>query len=115
MAKRITFDTKIIETLYTSLRQITNERLTEFGERHTRARMDDVNYLVEDNARDDLLARALKNLSISIFIKVLPTSASRILATHLTTLTNSDGQCRCIERQPFIKFHLSEAKGTKSG
>ena len=43
--------------------------------------MDDVDYLVEDNARDDLLARALKNLSISIFIKVLPTSVARILAT----------------------------------
>ena len=62
-----------------------------------------------------LLARALKNLSISIFIKVLPTSESRILATHLTTLTNSDGQCRCIERQPFLRFHLSKAKGMKSG
>ena len=61
------------------------------------------------------LARALRNLSISIFIKVLPTSVSRILATHLTTLTNSDGQCRCKERHPFLRFHLSEAKGTKSG
>ena len=42
-----------------------------------------------------LLARALKNLSISIFIKVLPTSVSRILATHLTTMMNSGGRCRC--------------------
>ena len=62
-----------------------------------------------------LLARALKNLSISIFIKVLPTSVLRILETHLTTLTNRDGQCRCIERQPFLRFHLSDAKETKSG
>ena len=53
--------------------------------------LDDVDYLVEDNTRDDLLARALKNLSISIFIKVLPISVSRILATHHTTMMNSDG------------------------
>ena len=57
--------------------------------------MDDVNYLVEDNARDDLLARALKNLSISIIIKVLPISVSRILATQLTTRMNTGGKCRC--------------------
>ena len=53
--------------------------------------MDDVDYLVEDNARDDLLAHALKNLSISIFIKVLPTSVARILATRHTTMMTSDG------------------------
>ena len=53
--------------------------------------MDDVDYLVEDNARDDLLVRALKNLSISIFIKVLPISVSRILGTQLTTMMNGDG------------------------
>ena len=57
--------------------------------------MDDVNYLVEDNARDDLLACAFKNLSISIFIKVLPISVSRILATQHTTMMNGDGGCRC--------------------
>ena len=58
---------------------------------HIRVRMDDVDYLVENNTRDDLLARALKNLSISIFIKVLPTSVSRILATQLATMMNDDG------------------------
>ena len=31
VAKRITFDLKIIETLYTSLRQITIDHLEEFG------------------------------------------------------------------------------------
>ena len=91
MAKRITFDIEIIETLYTSLRQITAIVWRSSKEWHTRTRMDDVNYLVEDNARDDLLARALKNLSISIFIKVLPISVSRILATQHTTMMNSDG------------------------
>ena len=53
MAKRITFDSEIIETLYTSLRQFTNDHLTEFEERHIRARMNDVGYLVEDNTMDD--------------------------------------------------------------
>ena len=72
--------------------------------------MDDVDYLVEDNARDDLLARALKNLSISIFIKVLPTSVLRILATHHTTMMNGDGGCRCKGGHHFLRFFLSNAK-----
>ena len=88
--------------------------MTEFGEWHTQTRMNDVDYLVEDNTRDDLLARALKNLSISIFIKVLPTSVPRILATHLSTMMNSDGQCRYKGGQHFLRFHLSDAKETKS-
>ena len=41
------------------------------------------------------LVRALKNLSNSIIIKVLPTSVSRMLTTQHTTMTNSDGRCRC--------------------
>ena len=53
MAKRITFDPKIIETLYASLGQSQTIVRGSSGERHTRARMDDVDYLVEDNARDD--------------------------------------------------------------
>ena len=53
VAKRITFDLKIIETLYTSLRQITAIVWRSSKEWHTRTRMDDVNYLVEDKARDD--------------------------------------------------------------
>ena len=55
MAKRITFDINIIETLYASLRQSQRIVRGSSGERHTRARMDDVNYLVEDNEMDDLL------------------------------------------------------------
>ena len=53
MAKRITFDSEIIETLYTSLRQITTIVWWSTKGWHTRTRMDDVDYLVEDNARDD--------------------------------------------------------------
>ena len=53
MAKRITFDIEIIETLHISLGQITIDHLEEFGGMTFRARMDDVDYLVEDNTRDD--------------------------------------------------------------
>ena len=53
MAKRITFDINIIETLYASLRQSQTIVRGSSGERHTRARMDDVEYLVEDNEMDD--------------------------------------------------------------
>ena len=53
MAKRITFDPKIIETLYASLGQSQTIVRGSLGERHTRARMDDVEYLVEDNEMDD--------------------------------------------------------------
>ena len=53
MAKRITFDSKIIETLYTSLRQFSSDRLKGSVEWHTRIRMDDVDYLVENHTRDD--------------------------------------------------------------
>ena len=55
MAKRITFDINIIETLYASLRQSQTIVRGSSGERHPRARMDDVDYLVEDNEMDDLL------------------------------------------------------------
>ena len=53
MAKRITFDSEIIETLYTSLRQITIDHLEESGGMAYRIRMDDVDYLVQYNTRDD--------------------------------------------------------------
>ena len=53
MAKRITFDIEIIETLYISLRQITAIDWRGAKEWYTRTRMDDVDYLVEDNAMDD--------------------------------------------------------------
>ena len=53
MAKGITFDINIIETLYASLRQSQTIVRGSSGERHTRARMDDVEYLVEDNEMDD--------------------------------------------------------------
>ena len=53
MAKRITFDSKVIETLYTSLRQFSSDRLEGSVEWHTQIRMDDVDYLVEENTRGD--------------------------------------------------------------
>ena len=53
MAKRITFDSEIIETLYTSLRQFSSDRLEGLVEWHTRTGMDDVDYLVENNTTDD--------------------------------------------------------------
>ena len=53
MAKGITFDINIIETLYASLRQSQTIVRGSSGERHTRARVDDVDYLVEDNEMDD--------------------------------------------------------------
>ena len=53
MAKRITFDIEIIETLHISLGQITIDHLEEFGGMTFQARMDDVDYLVEDNTMDD--------------------------------------------------------------
>ena len=52
MAKRITFDSEIIETLYTSLRQFSSDRLEGVG-RMAYSDLDDVDYLVEDNATDD--------------------------------------------------------------
>ena len=53
MAKRITFDLEIIETLYTSLRKFTTIVWRSKKGWHTQTRMDDVDYLVEDNAMDD--------------------------------------------------------------
>ena len=53
MAKRITFDPKIIETLYASLRQSQTIVRGRSEEWHTQTKMDDVDYLVEDNAMDD--------------------------------------------------------------
>ena len=52
MAKRITFDSEIIETLYTSLRQIVIDHLEGFG-RMAYSNLDDVDYLVEDNVMDE--------------------------------------------------------------
>ena len=52
MAKRITFDSKIIETLYTSLRQFSSDRLEGVG-RMAYSNLDDVDYLVEDNVMDE--------------------------------------------------------------
>ena len=52
MAKRITFDSEIIETLYTSLRQIIIDRLEGVG-RMAYSDLDDVDYLVEDNVMDE--------------------------------------------------------------
>ena len=43
----------IIETLYASLRQSQTIIWRSSRERHIRARMNDVGYLVEDNAMDD--------------------------------------------------------------
>ena len=53
MVKRITFDLEIIEILYTSLRQFLSDHLEGFGRMHNRIRMDDVDYLVENNTMDD--------------------------------------------------------------
>ena len=50
--KRITFDSEIIETLYTSLRQIIIDHLEGFG-RMVYSNLDDVDYLVEDNVMDE--------------------------------------------------------------
>ena len=52
MAKRITFDSKIIETLYTNLRQFSTNRLEGVG-RMAYSDLDDVDYLVEDNVMDE--------------------------------------------------------------
>ena len=52
MEKRITFDSETIETLYTSLRQISSDRLEGFG-RMACSGLGDVDYLVEDNVMDD--------------------------------------------------------------
>ena len=52
MAKSITFDSEIIETLYTILRQIIIDHLEGFG-RMAYLNLDDVNYLVEGSAMDD--------------------------------------------------------------
>ena len=50
--KRITFNLEIIEILYTSLRQFSSDRLEGVG-RMAYLDLDDVDYLVEDNAMDD--------------------------------------------------------------
>ena len=52
MAKRITFDSEIIGNLYTSLRQFSSDRL-EGVSRMAYSDLDDVDYLVEDNAMYD--------------------------------------------------------------
>ena len=62
MAKRITFDSEIIETLYTSLGQFTTIVCRSTKGWHTQTRMDDVDYLVEDNARDDFACASSQEL-----------------------------------------------------
>ena len=52
MAKRVTFDSEIIETLSTSLRQFLSDRLEGVG-RMAYSDLDDVDYLVENNTRND--------------------------------------------------------------
>ena len=52
MAKRITFDSEIIETLYTNLGQFSSDRLEGVG-RMAYSDLDDVDYLVENNTRGD--------------------------------------------------------------
>ena len=52
MAKRITFEIEIIETLYTSPRQFSSDRLEGVG-RMAYSDLDDVDYLVENHTRDD--------------------------------------------------------------
>ena len=52
MAKRITFDSEIIETLQTILRQFSSDHLEGVG-RMAYSNLDDVDYLVEDNVMDD--------------------------------------------------------------
>ena len=52
MAKRITFDSEIIENLYTSLRQFSSDRL-EGVSRMAYSDLGDVDYLVEDNVMDE--------------------------------------------------------------
>ena len=56
--------------------------------------------------------RALKNLSISTIIKILPISVSRILATQLATMMN-DADAK--EDNTFSDFTLGGAKEIKSG
>ena len=51
--KKNYFDLEIIDTLCTSQRQTTTIVWRSTKGWHTRTRMDDVDYLVEDNAMDD--------------------------------------------------------------
>ena len=53
MAKRIAFDPEIIETLHTSLRQSQAIIWRGSVEWHAWIRMDDVDYLVENNTMND--------------------------------------------------------------
>ena len=52
MAKRITFDIEIIETLYISLGQFSSDRLEGVG-RMAYSDLDDVDYLVENNVMNE--------------------------------------------------------------
>ena len=56
MAKRITFDIEIIEALYISLGQFSSDRLEGVG-RMAYSDLDDVDYLVVNNTRDDFSNR----------------------------------------------------------
>ena len=62
MAKRITFDIQIIETLYTSLRKFTTIAWRSKKGWHTQTRMDDEDDLVEDNATDDFACTCSQEL-----------------------------------------------------
>ena len=53
MAKRITFDSEIIETLYTSLRQFSSDHLEGLRRMAYPIWNDDVDYHVEDNRSDN--------------------------------------------------------------
>ena len=53
--------------------------------------------------------RALENLSISIFIKVLPISVSRILATQRTTTMNTGG--RDVDAKKITPSQISPWRG----
>ena len=87
MAKRITFDINIIETLYASLRQSQTIVRGSSGERHTRARMDDVDYLVEDNARDDFFL------------------SSEMDVTHGRTTFEDDLGQQLLKNKTVVKWH----------
>ena len=54
--------------------------------------MDDVDYLVEDNARDDFACAFSQKLEHFHIHQGLPIFVSRILATQRTTMMNTGGR-----------------------
>ena len=91
MAKRITFDTKIIETLYTSLRQITTIVWRSTKGWHTQTRMDDVDYLVEYNVMDEFCL------------------SSEMDGTHGRSTFEDDPEQELLRMQPIVKWHKDSA------